>query len=459
MTVDVVIIGGGIAGLSAAWYAQQNGLRYLLLEKSTRWGGKVHSEQIDIGADAPLTVEYGPDGFITRKPWALDCMRELGADDQLIAVNKTRERIYVLNGGNLAPLPPGLRLLVPTDIPAFLRSTLISPIGKARMLLDVVIPARAGDDDESMAQFVTRRLGREALDKLAEPLLAGVFNAQVEKQSVLATFAMYRRIEQKHGSLIRGMRRIQRETPPSDAPGLLSFRHGMGAMVDAFTARLTGDLRLNCGVNAMNKADTYTVTLDDGTQANAHAVIVAIQAPDAARLLQNIAPDAAHNLRAIRYAGIGSITLAYPREAVPHALDAYGIVIPSSERRLIDGITWLSSKWVDRAPADVALLRVFFGGAHTRHMLDRDDDDVRYLVRRELRDVLKIKADPIAHRITRWPNGYPQFDVGHLKRIQAIEAALPDGGVHVAGNAYDGVGLPDTIHRSKRLIELIVNSA
>lgn len=454
---DMVIIGGGIAGLSAAWYAQQAGLSYALLEAGDRWGGKVHTQTIDIGHDAPLRIEYAPDGFITRKTGMIDLVHSLGMEDALIPVSNTPQRIYVLTGGKLHPLPDGLHLLAPTKIWPFLRSGLFSWHGKLRMLAEVFIPPRRDNadeasGDESLADFITRRLGREALHKLGEPLLAGVYNAESHKQSMMATFGNFRKIEAEHGSLIRGLRRLS-QNMRDESPALMSFRAGMGQLVDTVTARLTGDTRLNVRVTGIDRdAHSYIVRTSDGEELHACNVIVATPATVAAHLLRQPAPTASALLAKIRYTGVGSVSLAYRAEDIPRKLDAYGVVIPSAEGHQLDGITWTSVKWPNRAPDGVVLIRVFFGGVHTPHMLGLPDNERLSIIRAELRAILGIEAEPIAHHGAAWRDAYPQYDVGHGGRVAAIESALPDG-LYITGNAYHGVGLPDTVSTSAQIIQ------
>jgi oxygen-dependent protoporphyrinogen oxidase len=463
----IAIIGGGIAGLSAAWYLQQQQIGYTLLEERAITGGLIQTQQVE-----GLAMEYGPDGFITRKPWALQLVRDLGLEDELITVEDTRERIYILSEGNLVPMPEGLRLLVPTNFSAFLQSPLLSWRGKLRALLDIVIPPRRDDNDESLADFVTRRMGAEMLDKIADPLLAGVYNAEMQHQSILATFPQYRALERKHGSLIRGMRRGQsKRTSPGTAtatPALVSLRGGMGQLISELQSRLTGTIRTETPVTAIAADEQgYTLTLgsrgisfhrddpDEPETLTVDGVIVAAPANIAARLLETIAPQSSAALQQIRYEGIGSMSLAYRKEDVPRALDAYGIVIPGSEGRSIDGMQWSSAKWPQRAPDDTALIRVFFGGPHTRQMLTVEDRLLRRTVRTEIQDLLGIVADPVFTTLHRWHHAYPQYDVGHRERVQKAFDSLP-AGVQLAGNSYKGVGIPNTIQTAQEATDALV---
>lgn len=451
----VVIIGGGIAGLSAAWYLQDTDCHVTVVEASASAGGKVQSQTLSTPSGDTI-IETGPDGFLTRKPWAYQLAQDIGLVDDLIGVNDTPERIYILTKNGLLPMPQGLYLLVPTDLPAFRKSDLFTLGGKLRMAVEQYIPPKDDDEDESLADFITRRLGAEALDKLGEPLLAGVFNADPDKQSMLATFPNFRKIERDYGSLIKGMRAIQaRQTAQSSEPPLVSFKGGMETFAKALSENLTCDIQLNAPVQTITEIDNgYAIEFNNETL-HADQVIVATQADTASHLLKTVAPDTSRYLAKIRYSGIASVTLAYRREDVGHALDAYGVVVPSSVGVEIDGIQFASSKWDHRAPDDIALIRAFFGGPQTRHMLDHDDETALAIVQRELARILNITGQPLSHRLLRWEQGYPQYDVGHLDLVAQIEASLP-AGIYLAGNAYHGVGVPDTVHYSQQVAEQIV---
>jgi oxygen-dependent protoporphyrinogen oxidase len=455
MKRQLVIIGGGISGLAAAWFAQQAGLDYALFEASDRLGGKVLTERL-----GDFVVEAGPDSFLTAKPAALQLARDLGLADQLIPINTRPHATYVLRRGRPVALPKGMSLAVPTDLGAFLRSPLVSPPGKARVLLDTIIPPRRDNADESLADFVRRRLGCEALDVLAAPLMAGIHNADPERQSILATFPRYRVLERERGSLIRGLRAAPKPTTPG-APPFMALRDGTQALIDALTAQLTGDVRVKTtvhqieSVGARHHAPAYTLTTSTGEQFDADAVLIATPAYSAANLIASFAPEAAEILRAIRYLSSGTVSLAYREQDIRQPIvEGFGLVIAQSEHRPINAITISSEKFDHRAPAGRVLLRVFFGGARSPETLALDDDALLRLVRRELQTLLGIDAPPLFSRIFRWHNANPQYDVGHLERVAALEAALPPN-LYLAGSAYRGVGLPDCIAGAKAVIETL----
>ncbi len=447
----VAIIGGGIAGLASAWYLQQENIPYVVFEASDRLGGLVHTITQD-----KLVMEFGPDAFITRKPHALTLVKELGLEDELVTVNKLPERIYVLVNGKMQPLPKGLTLLVPTDFVAFLQSTLLSWSAKFRMLAEYFIPAKRDSSDESLANFVRRRLGAEALDRLADPLLAGVYNADAEKQSMLATFGQYPKIEKEHGSLIRGMRKLaklnkekaKQANKVAIAP-LVSLKQGMAQLISSLEAKLSGDIKLQHEVKQVVISDQgYALSFQNGEACEVPGIIFACPVDVSRKLLSGIAPKATKGLQQMRYEGIASMSLLYNINDIPRELDAYGLVIPPSERRSIDGMQWSSSKWQARCPEGQILLRVFYGGPHTRDMLQKAEHEVIEVVKAEVQDILGIVAEPLKVFSHKWSNAYPQYDVGHIELVKSIMDALPDS-LALAGHAYAGVGLPDTIKTAK----------
>lgn len=474
-TKHVAIVGGGIAGLSTAWYleqrAQENGLalEYTILEQADRLGGKILTETIPGDGEDDFIVEGGPDSFLTQKPWALQLARELGLDDQLLGTNDEQRKVFVLNKGRPTPLPDGVLMIVPTKIKPFALSPLISPIGKVRMGLDLLIPAKRDGQDETLADFITRRLGSEALDKIAEPLMSGIYNAEAERQSLLATFPRFRSLEEKHGSLIRGMlagRRARRngngasstnaERDRSKVSMFVSLKKGTEQLIRELTGQLRGKLRKGtCIARLQMIDDSYLLTTGSGEKIHADAVVLAIPAFSAAGLLRDLAPGAADGLDEIRYVSTGTISLAFNRREV-ELLEGFGLVIPRSERRQINAVTITSTKFDGRAPADQVLLRVFFGGSRNPQMMEVNDSILVAIVLSELEALLGIDAQPLFYRIFRWQRANPQYDVGHLDRLEEIEQKLP-GGIFLTGSPYRGIGLPDCVRQGKEAAQSVVD--
>lgn len=473
----VAIVGGGITGLAAAYYLQEEAttsglpITYTLLERSNRWGGKIHTEEVPGDGKQPFVVEGGPDSFITQKPWAFRLSRELGMEERLLPTNDEKRKVYVLNNGRPTPLPDGVLLIVPTKFLPFALSPLISLPGKLRMGMDLFIPPKTDGEDETLAEFITRRLGSEALDKIAEPLMSGIYNAEADRQSLLSTFPRFRAIEEKHGSLIRGMLAARKaraqaansqpspngQQPAAKPPSIfVSYVNGMQELVAELEGRLKGDLRLNTGVERIEESDRgYMLSLEAGGELAADAVILAVPAYAAATLVEGFAADAAGALREIRYVSTGTISLAYREADIEKPLDGHGLVVPQSETRDINAVTWSSTKFDRRAPEGHILLRVFFGGSRSPHMMALDDEEVVARVLAELRKMLEIDAEPLFHRIYRWHRANPQYDVGHLERVATIEAALPSQ-VYVTGSPYRGIGIPDCVHQAQETVAELV---
>jgi oxygen-dependent protoporphyrinogen oxidase len=471
--LDVAIVGGGISGLSLAWYlqqaAQQQGraITYTLLESSRRWGGKIFTNHVAASDGAPFIVEGGPDSFITQKPWGVQLVRELGLANALLPTNDQQRQVFVLNRRRMTPLPEGVMLIVPTRFRPFALSPLISPWGKLRMGMELFIPAKKGETDETLADFIRRRLGAEALDKIAEPLMSGIYNAEAERQSLLATFPRFRDLEQQHGSLIKGILAARKQhtqaSPATNGNGrqpssaFVSLANGMNQLVSGLQPKLTGDCRLGVVVQTIltQPGGGYALVLDDGRRIAAQKVVLTTPAYVAARLLTEVAPTAAHALDQIRYVSTGTISLAFKAAEFGHPLNGFGVVIPRSEQRQINAITWCSTKFEGRAPAGYVLLRVFFGGSRTPQMMEVDDDALVATVRRELAAIMGVTATPAAHWIYRWPRANPQYDVGHLERVSAIEHALP-AGILVTGSPYRGVGIPDCVHQAQQTVAKVM---
>jgi oxygen-dependent protoporphyrinogen oxidase len=436
----VAIIGGGMAGLSAAHYLYRSGkaVDFRVFEESDRLGGKVVTDRTN-----GFTIEGGPDSFITQKPWGLALCKELGLEDQLIPCNEAAQKVYILVDGKLIPLPAGFRLTVPTRIWPFLTSPLFSWPAKLRMALEPFVPARRDDEDESVTAFITRRLGREAADKIGGPLMAGIYVADPERLSICSTFPLFRQMEAQHGSLRKAMKAAARQ-PGATQPMFMSLTGGMGQLIDHLIEPWTDRCHTQITIESLRRQETSFYVNDEAYD----AVILATPLAEASRLLSQIDPTAASALASIRYVSTATISLGYrlPLTGSQQALDGFGFVIPASERRSILACTWSSTKFPGRAPAEHALLRVFIGGIGHEHRVEQDDHTLVALARHELKELMGLTDVPVISRIYRWPRGNPQYDVGHLSRMDAVERQVADiPGLYLAGSGYRGIGLPDCI--------------
>ena len=465
-TRHVTIVGGGIAGLAAAFYLQRKAaergidVAYALFEATPRLGGKVVTHRED-----GFVVEGGPDSFITQKPWGLQLCRDVGLEDQMIPCNEAAQKVYVVHRGRLVLMPAGFRLAVPTKWGPFARTPLLSFRGKLRVAMDLAIPSRRDEADESIGDFVRRRFGREALESMAGPIMAGIHVADPEALSLLATYPMFAEMERKHGSLIRGFTRARkaRAGRPPPPPLFMSFRDGMQTLTDRLAAALTGDVRTGAKVAALQRTPAgYDVLTGNGAGLSTHAVILAVPAGAAADLLAPHDATLSQGLRAMRSVSTAVLSLGIPCRDLPQGrpLDGFGFVAPHKENRSLLACTWSSTKFASRAPPGMALVRVFVGGALQEPVAHQPDDELRRLVRSELSDLMGLRGEPVLEDLFRWPNGNPQYDVGHLDRIAALEERLRGlGGLHLAGSAYRGIGIPDCIESAVRSVDEVLGGA
>lgn len=458
-----LIAGGGISGLTAAYrlrrLAKAAGLdlRITLVEPDTRLGGKILTEKVD-----DLVIEAGPDSFLSQKVPAIQLCQQLGIADRLIGTSEGGSGTYILREGRLEPLPEGITMLVPTRLRPLIGSRLLSTRAKLRMGLDILVPPRQGNDDESVAAFVTRRLGREAFERMAQPLLSGIYAGDAEQLSLEATFPRLRQIERKHGSLVRGILAQRRQQPQTNGNGprytpFVSLRGGIGELVDALAAQLEDvDIRLGTAVSGIEQRPTggYRVRLSDGETLETNVLLLATPADVSAGLLAPVRPDLAALLGAIPYVSSATITLAYRQADVGKLGAGRGFVIPRVENRELTAATWASSKFAHRAPDGLMLLRAFVGRAGRESAVDLPDDLILRLVREELREILGLTAEPVLSRIYRWHQALPQYVLGHLDRLAKIDHELADlPGLFLLGAAYRGVGIPDCIQSGNQAAE------
>jgi protoporphyrinogen/coproporphyrinogen III oxidase len=478
----IAILGGGISGLSAAFRLQELSAKHeaplevTLLECSRRLGGALHTIR-----EQGFIAEAGADSFLTEKPWALDLARRLGLDGELIGTCAEFRRTYVVRNGALVEIPEGFSLLAPTRLLPMLRSPLLSPLGKLRLMIEPLIPRRREHNDESLASFVTRRLGREVLDRIAQPLAGGIYTADPEHLSLRATLPRFADMEARHGSVIRGLRAAARIHDPkygtagksaeSGTPGrgtsgarwslFASLRGGMGTVVDALAQRLGETARRGVEVVALERTGVggvpterrprWRVVMADGSVIQAEAVICTLPAHRAAPLLEPHSPALARALGTIRYASAAVVSLGYRESDFPRAPRSFGFVVPAIERRRIIAGSFTSLKFAGRAPDGAILVRAFVGGALQGDLMTLDDATMIEVVRQEFRALLGVEAAPSWAQVNRWPDSMPQYAVGHQGRVAEIEhaaAALP--GLELAGAAFRGVGIPDCVLAGER---------
>lgn len=439
--IDVCVVGGGIGGLAAAWHAVRRGLSVALCESADRLGGVIRTTSED-----GFTCEHGPDSLVSIKPGGLELVRQLGLEGRLVGVPEGARRSLIARDGRLVPVPDGLYLLAPGRILPFLRSPLLSWPGKLRMGFDFVLPPRRADaPEESLAAFVRRRLGREALEAIAQPMISGIYTADPERLSLAATMPQFLELERAHGSVVRGMmaRMRQQQAALKQATGpryglFLSLEGGLQTLVDALLARLDdAELRTGCAATAVRRdGDAWRVETAQGPLA-ARRVVLALPAHAAARLLHG---ELAQELAAIPYAGVATVNLGF--DGAPPLPQAAGFVIPAVEGRGTVACTFAHLKYPGRAPEGRILLRAFVGGALHEDRLDLDDATLVRQTLADLRIYLGALPEPRLARVHRWPKAMAQYVVGHQARVARIRALTPSG-LHLVGNGYDGVGIPD----------------
>jgi protoporphyrinogen/coproporphyrinogen III oxidase len=467
----VVIIGGGLSGLTTAHriVERASGLRrpveVVVLEAKDRVGGTIWSHRVD-----GFTLEGGADSFITNKPWAVDLCRSLGLGDQLIGTDPQHRRSFVVRQGRLMPIPEGFVLLAPTRLGPMLTTPILSWRGKLRMLLDLVLPRKDDDTDESLASFVKRRLGREALDRLVQPLVGGIYTADPNDLSLKATWPQFVAMERQHGSLIRASFRKSRPTRAAERDasgaryGLFStLADGMDTLPRALAAALpVGTVRTGAAVRRLSRTDPgspWIVEQLDGPPIEASVVVLATEAHAAARLVDGFDPDLALRLRAIPYASSAIVNIAYRRDQVAHPLDGFGAVVPMIETRSILAISFLSVKFPCRAPAGTALMRVFVGGATQPDLFERDDAALVSLARHELAELLGVVGEPLFAEVGRHPRAMPQYTLGHLDRVEAIRQQMAKHlRLILTGNAFNGVGIPDCVRAAQAAAEATLSA-
>jgi oxygen-dependent protoporphyrinogen oxidase len=470
----VAIIGGGIGGLAAAFRldelaaAKQIPIETALFERGLRVGGALDTIRRD-----GFVIETGADSFLAEKPAAARLAERLGIGAQLIGTQEQFRKTLVVRGGRLIEIPEGFSLLAPTYLGPLLRSPLFSAAGKLRIMIELLIPRRRTIEDESLGAFVRRRLGRETLARVAQPLAGGIYTADPEMLSLGATMPRFVEMERRYGSVIRGLRAAAR-TRNAEARGtsgarwslFLGFQDGIRTMVDALVSRLEGSINYGAEVVALARTEDahdandaarhWRLGFRDGTSFDADAVVCAAPAFAIAPILQSINPELAAMLSAIAYASAATVNLAFRAVDFPEAPAAFGFVVPAAERRRIIAGSFSSLKFAGRAPAGMILARVFMGGALQSEMMALRDAELIAAARDEFASLLGVTAEPALTCVRRWPDSMPQYAVGHLARVAEIErAVVAIPGLALAGAYLRGVGIPDCIASGEQAAERI----
>ncbi|OXM16916.1 protoporphyrinogen oxidase [Paenibacillus herberti] len=467
----IAVVGAGLTGLSTAFYLQQLAKELgreadiVLLEASDRLGGRIETLRKD-----GFTIEKGPDSFLARKHAILELTKDLGLLDELVSTNPRAAKTYIYQGGRLHPMPPRLGLGVPADMASFLKTELLDIDAKFRVSMDFMNPVRPNDgSDESVGDFLERRFGPDMVDRISEPLLAGIYAGDLYKLSLAATFPQFRKAELEHGSVIRGLRAPKSEAavaasvlpdyvPAAARNGMfMTYRGGLRTLVDGLESSLDGvERRMNTLIRSIRKVEgerateAYVLELDGGGSLEVDAVVVTAPSGIAANLLEPLTDVTA--LRAVNYISVANVVMAFKASDIAGMeFDGSGFLVPRSEGRTITACTWTSSKWLHSSPEDHVLLRCYVGrsGAEEGAMLP--DAELLSAVRRDVRDTMGIEAEPLFTEITRLHHSMPQYPVGHMGAIAALRADMRRDcpGIFATGAAFDGVGLPDCIRQGR----------
>lgn len=456
MMKQILVIGGGITGLSAAYYVQEqiekNNLPYQmrLVEASNRLGGKIETVHKD-----GFTIERGPDSFLARKTVAIELIEKVGLQDAL--VRNATGQAYILVRNKLHKIPSGSFMGIPTEVRPFLFSNLFSVKGKLRASFDYVLPKGKKVDDQSLGKFFRRRFGNELVENLIEPLLSGVYSGDIDEMSLMATFPNFYHLEQKHGSLIKGLKKTMPKRPKSKKPSegiFMALRGGFQSLIDELEKQLKDVITIGVAVDHIEKkASRYHVLLSNGTVYKADAIIVASPHKTLTKMFSQY--DAIKIIEDIPNTSVANVALAFNQDALKHKMKGTGFVVSRNSNFRITATTWTERKWPHTTPEGKVLLRSYVGGPHDPHAVHLTDEELVDIVLNDLRKIVKIKGKPEFSVISRFENAMPQYVVGHNERITKlntfIDSELP--GVTITGSSYTGVGVPDCIDAGEKAAE------
>lgn len=437
----IAIAGGGISGLSTAYYLSQAGVPCTIFEAQPRLGGLLQTER-----NEDCVIETGPDSFLALKPWASELIRELGLADQIIGSNDSERKTYIWKQGKLVRMPEGLQLIAPTRIGPILRTPLLSASTKLRMAGEY-FRRPADHPDRSVSEFVADHFGAEVVEYLAEPLLSGVYGGDCATLSARSVFPKFVEFEKKYGSVTRGVL-SERKGGAQTTPLFQTLKGGLGDLIAALTKVIEGKVAIvNRRVEAIERQPgDYRLRAGD-EWVTADGVVLACGARQSGEIIGALDASLAAILRSIPYSSSNVIALGFRRSQVQHPLNGFGFLVPKRERRTVMACTWVGTKFAHRVPPDFALLRCFTAGDYTG-----GDGALTAAVLEDLRRIMGIDAAPVFSRVFRWPDSMPQYTVGHGERIAELDARLDSWpGLHLVGNAYHGIGIPDCIREARRV--------
>ena len=455
--MTIAVVGGGISGLAAAFYLEKFALAHghrvaiTLYDSGDAAGGKIRTRRHD-----DFVFELGAESFLSRKPAGVELCRELGVEKELIGTRPEHRKTFIWREGRLFPLPTGLSGFVPGKLSGLIQTPLLSPMGKARAAMDFVLPASRSLEDESLASFISRRLGRQAYARLVQPLLCGIYCGDGDQLSLAATYPEFRKLEQQHGSLIRGLRTRAAEADSNGGkplPPFVTFRRGMSTLVDAVRTKFRStQIQSGHRVESVTRANgKWNLQISEQGRETFDKVVLATPSYVSSEMFKDFDDRLSSCLNEIQHVTTATINLCFDKKTLGHELDGYGFVIPSEQQNELTAVTWTSSKHFDRAPGESASIRAYVGRAGAELRVDRDDDELVHSVLGDLKRTMGIEAKPIASVVQKWVQGSPQYTMGHLGRLERIEDALKGySGIEMCGSSYRGVGIPDCIADGKR---------
>ncbi len=454
----VAVIGGGISGLSLVHRLFElsnrsaEPLEITLFEAANRLGGTIESEKRE-----EFLLEKGPDSFISDKPWALDLCRKLGLESEIIGTRDENRKSFIVKDRKLLEVPQGFYLIAPTDIGAFLKSGLFSVGGKLRMMFEPFIPRHQNGRDESVGSFIRRRFGRECLDRVGQPMIGGIYTGDPERLSILATMPRFRQMEEKYGSIVRGLlaNAKQKKGGFDKASGpryslFLSFRDGMETLTKKITEMIPqNSIRLRCGIKKITRmpaSDQWKLSTVSGEDLTFDAVCSTVSSKLMARMIQDLDMTLYERLNRINFESVATINFAFNRKDIKHPLNGFGFVVPKTENSALVACSFSSQKFNNRAPEDAVLFRVFAGGVFGKKIFQVGDKELEELACRELRELLGIQAKPLFSSLSRYPDAMVQYELDHLELVSQIENNLNEHkGLFLTGSSYRGVGISDCV--------------